>query len=63
MAATQGFKSSVYPLHVQGSTVPGYAALYALLVNLGVAGVASLALGALGVTQGKDATTDADYGE
>jgi SSS family solute:Na+ symporter len=63
MAATQGFKSSVYPLHVQGSTVPGYAALYALLVNLGVAGVASLALGAFGVTQGKDATTDADYGE
>ena len=35
----------------------------ALLVNLGVAGVASVALGALGVAQGQDATTDADYGE
>jgi SSS family solute:Na+ symporter len=33
MAATQGFTSSVYPLTVFGVTVPGYAALYSVLVN------------------------------
>jgi SSS family solute:Na+ symporter len=63
MAATLGFKGSVYPLHLGGSTVPGYAALYALLVNLGVAGLASAALHAAGVAGGKDATAAADYGE
>ena len=63
MAATQGFKSSVYPLHLGGGTVPGYAALYALVVNLAVALACSAAFGALGVDRGKDATSDADYGE
>jgi solute:Na+ symporter, SSS family len=33
MAATQGFTSSVYPLAIFGVTVPGYAALYSVLVN------------------------------
>ncbi|MGH6865974.1 MAG: monocarboxylate uptake permease MctP [Methyloceanibacter sp.] len=33
MAASQGFVSSVYPLDLFGLTVPGYAALYSLLVN------------------------------
>jgi SSS family solute:Na+ symporter len=33
MAATQGFTSSVYPLTAFGITVPGYAALYSVLVN------------------------------
>jgi SSS family solute:Na+ symporter len=33
MAATQGFTSSVYPLTVFGIIVPGYAALYSVLVN------------------------------
>ena len=33
MAATQGFTSSVYPLTVFGFTVPGYAALYSLIIN------------------------------
>jgi SSS family solute:Na+ symporter len=63
MAATQSFKSSVYPLHVAGATVPGYAALYALVLNLAVALAGTAALGALGVDRGKDATSDADYGE
>jgi SSS family solute:Na+ symporter len=34
MAATQGFTSSVYPLEIFGVTVPGYAALYSVLINL-----------------------------
>jgi SSS family solute:Na+ symporter len=33
MAATQGFTSSVYPLAVFGITVPGYAALYSVVIN------------------------------
>ncbi|MGH6734544.1 MAG: monocarboxylate uptake permease MctP [Methyloceanibacter sp.] len=37
MAATRGFVSSVYPLEILGLTVPGYAALYSLLLNFLVA--------------------------
>jgi SSS family solute:Na+ symporter len=33
MAATQGFTSSVFPLQALGVTIPGYAALYSVLVN------------------------------
>ena len=33
MAATQGFASSVYPLSAFGLTIPGYAALYSVIVN------------------------------
>jgi SSS family solute:Na+ symporter len=41
MAAAQGFQSAVYPLHLAGYTLPGYAALYALALNLAVALVLS----------------------
>jgi SSS family solute:Na+ symporter len=34
MAATQGFTSSIYPLELFGIVVPGYAALYSVIVNL-----------------------------
>jgi solute:Na+ symporter, SSS family len=37
MAATQGFTSSVYPLSILGVTIPGYAALYSVLINFLVA--------------------------
>jgi len=33
LAAARGFVSSIYPLDIFGLTVPGYAALYAVLVN------------------------------
>ena len=33
MAAAQGFASSVYPLAVLGITIPGYAALYSVVIN------------------------------
>jgi SSS family solute:Na+ symporter len=33
MAASQGFTSSVFPLQALGVTMPGYAALYSVLVN------------------------------
>jgi SSS family solute:Na+ symporter len=37
MAATNGFASSIYPLAIFGVSVPGYAALYSVLVNFLVA--------------------------
>ena len=36
MAASTGFQSAVFPLALDGLTVPGYAALYALGINFGV---------------------------
>ena len=41
MAATQSFTSSVYPLASLGVTIPGYAALYSVLVNFLVAAALS----------------------
>jgi SSS family solute:Na+ symporter len=63
MAATLGFKGSVYPLHLGGTTVPGYAALWALLANLGVAAVVTSLLRTLGAPAGADHTSREDYGE
>ncbi len=37
MAATRGFVSSIYPLEILGLTIPGYAALYSVLLNFLVA--------------------------
>jgi SSS family solute:Na+ symporter len=43
MAASQGFSTAVYPLHLFGWTFPGYAALYSLIANLAVTfGVSAL---------------------
>ena len=37
MAGTTGFQSATFPLQLDGLTVPGYAALYALALNFAVA--------------------------
>jgi solute:Na+ symporter, SSS family len=42
MAASQGLKSSIYPLHFAGHVYSIYAALPALALNLLVAGIASM---------------------
>jgi SSS family solute:Na+ symporter len=41
MAAMQGFASSVYPLEIFGVTLPGYAALYSVVINFVVAALLS----------------------
>ncbi len=56
-----GFKNTVYPLHVGGTAVPGYAALWAVIANFGVAIVASAVLNGMGIARGEDATAPADY--
>ena len=63
MAFVLAFKGSVYPLHIGGLTIPGYAALWALLANLAVVVLVSAALAAIGVARGADATKQEDYGE
>ena len=55
------FKSSVYPLQLLGWTVPCYAALSALAVNLVVSWLVTMALRATGNASLRDETIAADY--
>ena len=61
MCKTLAFKSTTYALHVGGFTIPGYAALWAVILNLVVAAIATLVLNAMNVDAGADATTEEDY--
>jgi SSS family solute:Na+ symporter len=61
MAGTTGFQSATFPLHVDGLTVPGYAALYALALNFAVSIVLSLLFNLVRATKGTDETVAADY--
>ncbi len=62
MAVSQGFKP-VYPLHVGGWVVPGYAAFYALLANLAVTAALSAVFNAANIPSGDDRTSASDYTE
>jgi SSS family solute:Na+ symporter len=61
MVASNGFQSAVFPLAIDGLTIPGYAALYALAINFVVSIVLSLLLNPIRVTRGTDRTSAADY--
>jgi SSS family solute:Na+ symporter len=61
MVASLKFATSTYPLHIGGVTIPGYAALYSLIVNLIVAAAATIAMNAMGMAQPADQTQPADY--
>ncbi len=61
MVAEQGFATSVYPLTLAGYTIPTYAALASVIVNIAAAVVLTLLFDALGFERGGDATTAADY--
>jgi solute:Na+ symporter, SSS family len=61
MAASLSFQSAVFPLAIDGLTVPGYAALYALAINFAVSAALSLLLNPIGATRGADQTTVTDY--
>ena len=54
-------KASIYPIHAFGVTIPCYAALSALLLNIVVGFVASLVLNAVSKTPRYDETVPADY--
>ena len=61
MAASLSFKSSTYPLHIFGWTVPCYAAVSALLVNLAVSWLLTVILRATVGAPVRDETAAADY--
>ncbi|HJS45541.1 MAG TPA: sodium:solute symporter [Rhizomicrobium sp.] len=61
MVLQLGFKSSTYPLHIFGLTVPCYAAVSALLANLAVSWLLTLALRAAARTAETDETRAEDY--
>jgi SSS family solute:Na+ symporter len=61
MAATTGFQSPTFPLQLDGLTVPGYAALYALGLNLVLSTALSFVLNLIGSTAGTDETVPTDY--
>jgi SSS family solute:Na+ symporter len=61
MAYTLSFAGAVYPMHVFGVTIPGYIALYALLVNLVVSVVLSVLFNLFASDRHMDATLASDY--
>ena len=61
MAASTGFQSAVFPLALDGLTVPGYAALYALALNFAVSIVLSAVFNAMKLGESRDETRDGDY--
>ena len=61
MVASNGFQSAVFPLAIDGLTIPGYAALFALAINFVVSIVLSLLLNPIRLTRGTDRTSAADY--
>ena len=62
MAYELGLKSSIYPLHILGWTIPCYAAFSALLLNVGISVVFSAAFNLLATRPMIDATAAEDYG-
>ncbi|HWA69911.1 MAG TPA: sodium:solute symporter [Rhizomicrobium sp.] len=61
MVASLGFKSSTYPLHIAGWTIPCYAAVSALAVNLVLSVVLTWVLKATTGMQTTDSTMAEDY--
>ena len=61
MAALTAFKNANYSLTVAGLTIPAYAAIWALVANLAVAVVATLALNVVAGRERRDETVAADY--
>jgi SSS family solute:Na+ symporter len=60
MAVSQNF-GSVYPLQFLGSTIPGYAAFYAFVLNLVVAVILTWVFNAASAPAGADETKELDY--
>ncbi len=61
MVASLAFKSSTFVIHIFGLTIPCYAAISALLLNLVVSYVLTLVLNALGQGSRTDETRAEDY--
>lgn len=63
MVASLGFSTSVFPLQVGALTIPCYAALASLIINLAIALALTWVLNLAHSAHGRDDTLDADYQE
>ena len=63
MAIDQDFKSAVYDLHIFGTTVTAYEAIFALALNLVVSVALTAALRIVGARRAPDETVSDDYEE
>ena len=61
MVASLGFATSTYPLHIANATIPGYAALYSLILNLIVSVSTTIVMRMIGLVQPPDQTSAEDY--
>jgi SSS family solute:Na+ symporter len=61
MVVELGLKSSIYPLHIFGLTIPCYAALSALVLNIAVGLIVSVILNATSTAPRRDETVASDY--
>ncbi|MBN3806138.1 sodium:solute symporter [Paraburkholderia sp. Ac-20336] len=61
MAISLKLAGSIFTIHLFGMAIPGYAAVWSLIVNLVVAVVASLLVRVVGMQGGEDRTSPEDY--
>jgi len=61
MAISLQLKGSIFAIHVAGLAIPGYAAVWSLLLNIAVAVVVSIAVRAIGMHHAEDRTRPEDY--
>jgi len=61
MAWLQSFTKATYNFEILGYSLPGYAAVYALLLNLAVSVVVTLIVRLIGLAPAPDATCPADF--
>ena len=61
MAGSTGLKSSIFTIHLGGTAIPGYAALWSLAINLVVAIVVSAIVRVSGMKSAEDRTRPEDY--
>jgi SSS family solute:Na+ symporter len=63
MATSSDFKTSIYELHIFGTTISAYEAIFALAVNVIVSVVLTFVFRAVGAYHGHDETSPGDYQE
>ena len=63
MATSQHFKTSVYELHIFGTTITAYEAIFAVVLNILVSVALTAVLAVVGAKRGADETAPEDYEE
>ena len=63
MATSQHFKTSIYELHIFGTTITAYEAIFALVLNILVSVALTAVLVVVGAKRGADETAPEDYEE